>query len=78
MISGGGAVNRNGGGLLNWSMSTGETALEVGGGHGGGAGVATSVLKKVLLVEGNSGGGGGGRFNADSSLKVSILLKSIW
>ena len=65
-------MNRNGGGLLNWSMSTGETTVVVGGGPGGGPGVTRSVLKKVLLVEGNNGGGGG-RFKEVSSPKVSIL-----
>ena len=65
-------MNRNGGGLLNWSMSTGETAVVVGGGPGGGPGVARSVLKKVLLVEGNNGGGGC-RFKEVSSPKISIL-----
>ena len=67
-------MNRNGGGLLNWSMSTGETKVVVGGGPGGGPGVARSVLKKVLLVEDNNGGGG--RFKEVSSPKVSILLIS--
>ncbi len=59
-------MNTNGGGLLNWSMSAGET------GPGGGPGVARGVLKKVLLVEDDCGGGTG-RFKEVSSPRVSIL-----